>query len=194
MTDDTNITAGAPSECGKLVRHGYTEFPMSRGRWCQADHSLNCGPITYEPQSVEGPKGFPRGGPRDGELASGNNTRFSVLDALQAPNGQPWPRTKVRAGHTYRAAWCMTMPHSTSQYHYYLTRDGWDSSKPLHRGQLDLEPFETIEFTAGEYPDNRFAHWLTIPYRKPGWHILYAVWDVADTANAFYSACDLTIT
>ncbi|WP_274507005.1 lytic polysaccharide monooxygenase auxiliary activity family 9 protein [Streptomyces murinus] len=176
---------------GSEVRHGYSEFPTSRSRWCQMDKSLKCGPIANEPQSVEGPKGFPVGGPRDGELASANNERFGELDDILAPNGKPWPVTPVVGGRVYRFQWWLTAPHSTAKFHYYLTRPDWNQSARLTRSQLDLEPWLTVKFQSGEIPDNAVAHWARIPSGRRGRHVLYAVWDIADTVNAFYSACDV---
>ncbi|MFJ4806754.1 lytic polysaccharide monooxygenase [Streptomyces murinus] len=176
---------------GGDVRHGYSEFPVSRSLWCQMEKSLGCGDIANEPQSVEGPKGFPAGGPRDGELASANNERFGVLDGVLAPNGNPWPVTSVVGGQVYQFQWWLTAPHSTAKFHYYLTRQGWDQSTRLTRKHFELEPWLTVQFQSGEVPDKAVAHWARIPSGRRGRHVLYAVWDVADTVNAFYSACDV---
>jgi len=183
--------SGDGFDVGRVIpRHGYAEWPMSRARWCQKGN-LGCGGISYEPQSVEGPKGFPSGGPWDGELASANNTRFADLDGVKAPNGKAWPTTSVDAGRLYRFRWYLTAPHSTAKFHYYLTREGWDQNAKLTRAAFDLAPFLTISFTEGEIPGREVAHWGRFPYGRTGRHVLYAVWDVADTVNAFYSACDV---
>ena len=47
--------------------HGYIQNPPSRSYLCSTGAVTNCGPIQWEPQSVEGPKGFPQAGPADGE-------------------------------------------------------------------------------------------------------------------------------
>lgn len=39
--------------------HGYVEEPKSRAFLCKKNLNSNCGAIQYEPQSLEGPKGFP---------------------------------------------------------------------------------------------------------------------------------------
>ena len=44
--------------------HGYAS--LSRGTKCADGINQGCGPIIYEPQSLEGPDGFPSGGPPDG--------------------------------------------------------------------------------------------------------------------------------
>lgn len=54
-------TAGAfVLSAGGASGHGYTDLPISRQKLCQNGTVTNCGDIQWEPQSVEGPKGFPR--------------------------------------------------------------------------------------------------------------------------------------
>ncbi|MCG9766566.1 lytic polysaccharide monooxygenase, partial [Vibrio alginolyticus] len=61
--------------------HGYVSetnggVAASRSALCKYptpdtnEKNNNCGAIQYEPQSVEGPDGFPETGPRDGKIAS----------------------------------------------------------------------------------------------------------------------------
>jgi predicted carbohydrate-binding protein with CBM5 and CBM33 domain len=68
--------------------HGYTSDPPSRSALCAAGDVTDCGAISYEPQSVEGPKGFPAAGPADGEICSAGHTEFAELDD---PRGGNWP-------------------------------------------------------------------------------------------------------
>ena len=69
---------------GSASSHGYISTPPSRQALCAAGTVTNCGDIQYEPQSVEGPKGFPAAGPADGAICSGGNSRFAQLDDPQA--------------------------------------------------------------------------------------------------------------
>lgn len=52
----------------KASAHGYVESP-SRSFLCKQGVNVNCGPVQYEPQSVEGIGGFPQLGPSDGQIA-----------------------------------------------------------------------------------------------------------------------------
>ncbi|MEI7199189.1 lytic polysaccharide monooxygenase [Pectobacterium parvum] len=66
-------------------RHGFVNNPPSRAFLCSAgggNLNKNCGGVQYEPQSVEGSKGFPSAGPKDGEIASGGKLSFNELNAL----------------------------------------------------------------------------------------------------------------
>lgn len=55
---------------GSAQSHGYTNLPPSRQALCANGTVTNCGDIQYEPQSVEGPKGFPASGPADGTICA----------------------------------------------------------------------------------------------------------------------------
>lgn len=67
--------------------HGYTDTPISRQKLCANKTVADCGPIQWEPQSVEGPKGFPAAGPADGHICSANHSEFAQLDD---PRGGAW--------------------------------------------------------------------------------------------------------
>ena len=204
-TMDTGfIETFAPSPLDMEGRHGYVTFPRSRAMWCAENKdTANCGRISHEPQSVEAQKGFPLTGgkiPPDGKLASGGIDRFSQLDAIKAPNGHDWPREPVTPGAIYKAEWYLTAEHRTSKWEYWITRDGWDPTKPLSREQLEPEPFMVFNwphpdgFWTAHKPTKGVAHWVQMPKNKRGYHVIYAVWEVADTDNSFYQACDVEFT
>lgn len=179
-------------------KHGYVSSPPSRAYWCATTQGAGCGSIASEPQSVEAPKGFPEAGPPDGQLASGGISRFGSLDRITAPDGKPWRAMKVTAGAVLRVRWWLTAPHRTSRWRLFITKDGWDPTRPLSRDQLEPEPFCHNEWTCPDNanwrcftPINDVHHWAYLPAGKTGRHVIYAVWDVADTGNAFYSTCDV---
>ena len=41
------------------ISHGHAYITKSRAKLCQEQKNINCGPVIYEPQSVEGADGFP---------------------------------------------------------------------------------------------------------------------------------------
>ena len=167
--------------------HGYTDSPISRQKLCANGTVTNCGDIQYEPQSVEGPKGFPAAGPADGKICSGGNSQFAQLDD---PRGGAWPATKVTAGQGYSFRWQFTARHSTSDFRYYITKNGWDSTKPLTRAALESQPFMTVPY-GNQQPPATLTHQGSMPTQKTGKHIVLAVWNVADTTNAFYACSDV---
>lgn len=167
--------------------HGYTTSPESRAYKCAQKTVTDCGAIQYEPQSTEGPKNFPQGGPADGKLCSAGVTRFAELDNQR---GGTWPTTKLTSGATYTFKWHLTAAHSTSSFRYFVTKNGWNPSAPLTRAQLDTTPFLNVPFSGR--PGTDVSHSGKLPSNKSGRHMILAVWDIADTANAFYQCSDVT--
>ncbi|MEU7280919.1 lytic polysaccharide monooxygenase auxiliary activity family 9 protein [Streptomyces sp. NPDC045431] len=167
--------------------HGYTDSPISRQKLCANGTVTNCGAIQWEPQSVEGPKGFPSGGPADGRICAGGNSTFAQLDD---PRGGAWPATRLAAGQSHTFRWQFTARHRTTDFKYYITRNGWNSSAPLTRAALDPQPFLTVPYNA-QQPPSTLAHSGTIPSGKTGRHLILAVWTIADTGNAFYACSDV---
>ncbi|MFB7269824.1 lytic polysaccharide monooxygenase [Streptomyces sp. NPDC056244] len=166
--------------------HGYTDSPISRQKLCANGTVTNCGNIQWEPQSVEGPKGFPNGGPADGKICSGGLGQFAQLDD---PRGGSWPTTKVSGGQSYNFRWQFTARHATTDFKYYITKNGWNANAPLTRAALDTQPFLTVPYN-NQQPPATLSHSGTLPSRS-GKHIILAVWTIADTGNAFYACSDV---
>ncbi|MEV5161222.1 lytic polysaccharide monooxygenase [Streptomyces sp. NPDC053728] len=172
---------------GSASSHGYTDSPISRQKLCANGTVTGCGNIQWEPQSVEGPKGFPAAGPADGKICAGGNSTFAQLDD---PRGGGWPATQVTAGQGYSFRWQFTARHSTSDFRYYITKNGWDSTKPLTRAALESQPFMTVPY-GNQQPPATLTHQGSMPTQKTGKHVILAVWNVADTSNAFYACSDV---
>lgn len=167
--------------------HGYTTSPISRAKNCANGTVQNCGQIQWEPQSTEGPKGFPGAGPADGKLCSAGLSQFAELDDQR---GGAWPATQLTAGASYTFQWHLTAAHATTDFKYYVTKDGWDQNAPLTRSALELTPFLTVPM-GGARPGTDVSHTGNLPNRT-GRHMILAVWTIADTANAFYQCSDVT--
>lgn len=176
---------------GGASGHGYTDLPISRQKLCQNGTVTNCGDIQWEPQSVEGPKGFPAAGPADGQLCSGGNTRFGELDRPRTPSDAAWPTTKVTGGQSYTFRWQFTAMHATTDFKYYVTKPGWNQDHNLTRADLNLTPFLTVPY-GGQRPPSTLSHSGTLPSGLSGHHVILAVWTIADTGNAFYACSDVT--
>jgi len=169
--------------------HGFVEKPASRSALCSQNYgalNLSCGSVMYEPQSLEAPKGFPQSGPLDGKIASAGGKFGGILDQ-QTTNR--WFKNIITGG-TNTFTWKYTAPHLTSKWHYYITKKGWDPNKPLTRA--DLEPIGTVEHN-GSAASNNLTHTINVPTDRSGYHVILAVWDVADTTNAFYSVIDVNL-
>ncbi|MEU3291078.1 lytic polysaccharide monooxygenase [Streptomyces longwoodensis] len=120
----------------------------------------------------------------DGKLCSANSEEFKGLDLARAD----WPATGVRAG-AYTFKYRVTAPHKGT-FKVYLTKPGYDATKPLAWSALDLEhPVATATdpVAAGGF----YTFSGTLPQRS-GRQLLYAVWQRSDSPEAFYSCSDVT--
>ena len=73
-------TALALLASGGVLAHGYISQPEGRNYLCKTGGNSQCGGVQWEPQSVEGPSGFPQTGPQDGQIASAGSPRWSELN------------------------------------------------------------------------------------------------------------------
>jgi chitin-binding protein len=181
------VTAGLPLlTATPAFSHGYTTSPPSRSYRCAQHQVADCGAVQYEPQSVEGPKGFPQAGPADGHICSANHSEFAQLDD---PRGGTWPGAAMTSGASYNFTWTFTAIHATTSFRYFVTKAGYDPTKPLTRAALDPTPFLQVNYN-GQRPPNPVTHRGTLPSRH-GRQLILSVWDIADTGNAFYSCADV---
>jgi chitin-binding protein len=176
---------------GGASGHGYTDLPLSRQKMCQNGMVTNCGNIQWEPQSVEGPKGFPSAGPADGKICSAGIGGFAQLDSPRTPSGAAWPTTRVTGGQNYTFRWQFTAMHATTDFKYFVTKPGWNQDHALSRSDLNLTPFLTVPY-GGQRPPQTLSHSGQLPSGLSGHHVILAVWTIADTANAFYACSDVT--
>ncbi|MFJ6771478.1 lytic polysaccharide monooxygenase [Kitasatospora sp. NPDC091257] len=170
--------------------HGWISTPPSRAALCDTHVDgvpWDCGDIQWEPQSVEGPKGFPALGPSDGTICAGGNPRFAELDD---PHGGAWPTTPVTAGQQLTFTWKFTARHATADFRYYMTKPGYDASQPVTRANLDLTPFLTVPYGGKQVPST-LSHTAIVPGGRTGHQVVVAVWTISDTGNAFYSCSDV---
>ncbi|MDF3292102.1 lytic polysaccharide monooxygenase auxiliary activity family 9 protein [Streptomyces silvisoli] len=173
---------------GSASSHGYTSQPPSRQALCADGTVGDCGDIQYEPQSVEGPKGFPQAGPPDGAICSGGNSRFAQLDD---PRGGQWPTTQLTGGQTYDFTWTFTARHATTDFEYFITNDSYDPTQPLTRAELQPRPFLTVPYGGRPPSSATVTQQGTVPAGLTGRHLILAVWNIADTGNAFYACSDV---
>lgn len=184
--------------------HGYAG--NSRSKLC-AD-KLNplsiCGNVTYEPQSVEGPDGFPSGGPADGYIGSGgaHNMHFLQLNEQKADR---WKKNAYKTGENMVFSWHFSANHATKDFKYYITKDGWNPNEKLTRASFNLAPFCDKSINAGgEFvlhnakPTSGMKHYCPAPTNAAGqylngYHVVLAVWDVGDTVNSFYNVIDVNL-
>lgn len=168
----------------KASAHGYVDSPGSRAILCKNGQNTDCGAIVYEPQSLEAPKGFPAAGPADGKIASAGGI-FPKLDEQSATR---WAKVNISSGpNTF--TWKLTAAHATTSWKYYITKPDWNPNAPLSRDSFDLTPFCSVDY-GGVRPPFTYSDTCNVPQRT-GYHVILAVWEIADTANAFYNVIDV---
>lgn len=118
----------------------------------------------------------------DGKLCSAANDKFKGLDLPRAD----WPASPVKAGkHTFKFR--ATAPHKGS-FELYLTKAGYDPTKPLAWSDLEAKPF--AQATDPALVDGSYVFEGTIP-DGAGRQLIYTVWQRSDSPEAFYACSDV---
>ncbi|MHB9862817.1 lytic polysaccharide monooxygenase auxiliary activity family 9 protein [Streptomyces sp. YIM S03343] len=120
----------------------------------------------------------------DGKLCSADDEEFAGLDLARTD----WPATSVNSG-SYTFKYRVTAPHKGT-FKVYITKSGYDPSKPLSWADLDLgHPVATAIDPVASSGFYTFPG--TLPERS-GKQVLYAIWQRSDSPEAFYSCSDVT--
>lgn len=170
---------------GAVLAHGYASDPPGRSILCKLGSNGQCGAIQWEPQSLEGPSGFPQGGPPDGRIASAGHAHFGELDIQTSDR---WTKRDVQAG-PFSFTWTFTANHVTRNWRYYLTRPDWNPNQPLSRASFDLQPFCVADGGMVQ-PPQQVTHRCTLPARQ-GYQVILGLWEIGDTTNSFYNMIDV---
>ncbi|MGL6163902.1 MAG: lytic polysaccharide monooxygenase, partial [Aeromonas veronii] len=169
---------------GSALAHGYISQPESRNYLCKTGGNSQCGGVQWEPQSVEGPSGFPQSGPQDGQIASAGSPRWSELNIQTSDR---WTKREVQPG-PFAISWTFTANHVTRNWRYYLTKQDWNPNQPITRASFDLTPFCVIDGNMVQ-PPKQVTHNCILPERT-GYKVILGVWEVGDTSNSFYNIID----
>ncbi|MFJ6780122.1 lytic polysaccharide monooxygenase [Streptomyces yangpuensis] len=118
----------------------------------------------------------------NGRLCSAGNDKYRGLDLARAD----WPAGPMSAGpHTFR--YKGTAPHKGS-FELYVTKDGYDPTKPLKWS--DLEPAPFAKATDPGMQNGEYVFSGTVP-NKSGRHLIYSIWQRSDSPEAFYTCSDV---
>ncbi|GII85593.1 cellulose-binding protein [Sphaerisporangium siamense] len=107
--------------------------------------------------------------PKGSRACNGGGTRFAVLN----DDSKAWPATNV--GNSVTFNWILTARHATSTWEYYI-------------GNTRVAVFND----GGKQPGATVQHTVNLSGFS-GRQKLLAVWNIADTINAFYNCVDLQI-
>ncbi|MEU0937361.1 lytic polysaccharide monooxygenase [Embleya sp. NPDC005971] len=119
----------------------------------------------------------------DGKLCSANNPQYAGLDLPRAD----WPTANLPSGGSYTFRYKATAPHKGT-FEYYITKNGFDVTKPLRWSDLEAAPFVTA--TDPSLENGSYVVQGRLPARS-GRHLIYIVWQRSDSGEAFYSCSDV---
>ncbi|MEV4683937.1 lytic polysaccharide monooxygenase auxiliary activity family 9 protein [Streptomyces kurssanovii] len=118
----------------------------------------------------------------DGKLCSAGRDKYKGLDLPRAD----WPSSPLASGnHTFR--YKATAPHKGT-FELYLTKDGYDPTKPLTWSDLEEKPFAKV--TNPKLENGAYVFDGIVP-NKSGRHLVYSIWQRSDSPEAFYTCSDV---
>ncbi|MFI1290346.1 lytic polysaccharide monooxygenase [Streptomyces sp. NPDC020792] len=186
---------------GTAHAHGAPTDPVSRvfacspdggGRAgsaaCRAAVAANGAPFTaWDNLRVANVGGRDRQVVPDGKLCSGGLPAYKGLDLAR----DDWPSTRLVPGAGLTMSYASTIPHEGT-FKLYLTRQGYDPTKPLTWSDLPAQPFAEVKdppLTGGAY---RIG--ATPPADRAGHHVLFTIWQNSSTQDTYYSCSDVVFT
>ncbi|MGW0843763.1 lytic polysaccharide monooxygenase auxiliary activity family 9 protein [Streptomyces sp. NPDC002787] len=188
------LTAGAATPA---LAHGAPTDPVSRvsacspeggsqgTAACKAAIAANGAPFTaWDNMRIAGVNGRDREVVPDGQLCSGGLAAYKGLDLARAD----WPSTRLSPGTTLNLTYRSTIPH-TGTFKLFLTKPGYDPTKPLKWSDLPEKPFASITDPPLRNGSYRFS--AKLPADRSGHQVLYTIWQNTSTVDTYYSCSDV---
>ncbi|WP_233159763.1 lytic polysaccharide monooxygenase auxiliary activity family 9 protein [Actinophytocola xanthii] len=104
-----------------------------------------------------------------------------------------WPTTEVRAGAQVTMRYNAWARHPGTWYQF-VTKDGWDPSRPLSWSDLEAWHQVTNPPVNGNGPHGPEYTWSATMPNKTGRHIIYSVWERSDSPEGFFNCSDVVFT
>lgn len=128
----------------------------------------------------------------DGRLCSGAATVFDFEGFNLARDD--WPVTHLTSGANIEIRFNKWAAHPGT-FRMYVTKDGFDPTKPLTWADLESTPFNEVTdppSVGNPGTVEAYYHWnATLPSGKTGRHIIYTMWVRSDSQENFYSCSDV---
>lgn len=189
---------------GTALAHGSMTWPASRTYACYQDGRAGSGGGDLQPTNPACVQAVALGGKQplwdwygnlisnaagrhreiipDGDLC-GPTTKYDAYNQARAD----WPATQVTANATVTLKYNAWAPHPGT-WEQYVTKDGFDVTKPLKWSDLEAVPFDKI--TNPPLGNGEYSWQARLP-NKSGRHIIYSLWQRSDSPEAFYSCSDV---
>ncbi|MFF7679824.1 lytic polysaccharide monooxygenase [Actinacidiphila glaucinigra] len=185
---------------GPAAAHGAPVSPVSRaaacasgsGQYvgtaaCRAAAAVNGGSrpfADWDNLRVAGVAGRDRQVIPDGRLCSGGLAAFRGLDLPRTD----WPATRLTPGSAFTMAYGTTIPHQGT-FRLYLTREGYDPTRPLTWSALASDPF--VKVTDPPVSGGAYRIGGRLPSDRTGRHVLFTIWQNSSTPDTYYSCSDV---
>ncbi|MCZ4510701.1 lytic polysaccharide monooxygenase [Streptomyces sp. ActVer] len=179
---------------GPAAAHGAPTDPVSRVLACspggQQSQSAACraavssGIAAFDNLRLAGVNGRDRQVVPDGKLCSGGIAAYRGLDLARAD----WPSTRLTGGANMTLTYRSTIPH-TGSFKLFLTKEGYDPTKPLTWSDLPSQPFAAA--TDPALVNGAYRIKAKLPSDRTGRHLLYTIWQNTSTPDTYYSCSDV---
>ncbi|AVH55915.1 MULTISPECIES: lytic polysaccharide monooxygenase auxiliary activity family 9 protein [Streptomyces] len=152
---------------------------------CQAAIAANGAPFTaWDNLRVAGVNGRDREVIPDGKLCSGGLAAYKGLDLARAD----WPSTRLTPGAGFTLTYSSTIPHAGT-FKLFLTKPGYDPTRPLKWSDLPTKPFATA--TDPALVNGAYRMEAKLPSDRTGRQMLFTIWQNSSTADTYYSCSDV---
>ncbi|WP_327343015.1 lytic polysaccharide monooxygenase [Streptomyces europaeiscabiei] len=176
---------GAPTDPVSRVSACSPEGGSQGSAACRAAIAANGAPFTaWDNMRIAGVNGRDREVVPDGQLCSGGLAPYKGLDLARAD----WPSTRLSPGTTLNLTYRSTIPH-TGTFKLFLTKPGYDPTKPLTWSDLPGKPFASI--TDPPLRNGSYQFSARLPADRSGHHVLYTIWQNTSTVDTYYSCSDV---
>jgi hypothetical protein len=115
---------------------------------------------------------------------SGGLSAYRGLDLARAD----WPATRMTPGANLTLTYRSTIPH-TGTFKLFLTKQGYDPTKPLTWSDLPSQPFATA--TDPALVNGAYRIKAKLPSDRTGRQLLYTIWQNTSTPDTYYSCSDV---
>jgi len=176
-TNPVSRVAACSPEGGSLIRTAA----------CKAAIAANGAPFTaWDNLRVADVNGRDREVIPDGQLCSGGLPAYKGLDLARAD----WPSTRLTPGASFTLTYSSTIPH-TGTFKLYLTKPGYDPTRPLKWSDLPAKPFATA--TDPALVDGAYHIKAKLPSDRTGRQMFYTIWQNTSTTDTYYSCSDVVL-
>ncbi|MFE5299942.1 lytic polysaccharide monooxygenase [Streptomyces sp. NPDC056632] len=193
------LLLGAVTPAQQAQAHGAPWNPISRGAACAPDNdrygdspacqaaqvaSAGTAMDAWDNMRRKDVKGNHRSVVPDGELCSAGLDQYRGLNLPRTD----WPATIVNVGAELRFSFLATIPYK-GKFELYLTKEGYDPTKPLRWSDLASRPFAVVS----DPPlwDSAYQFDARLPEGRTGRHVIFTIWENTELPDTYYFCSDV---